>query len=85
MEKQVVFYIYTSGKQEVFGKVLFKDGEISFENLSPSFIKELKNGIQDNRDMTMVDPSSGIKFLEALPYYYKGSMFVASLVQEIEE
>jgi len=82
--KQVVFYDYTSGKQQILGKVLCNEKEkITFEGLSGTLLEEMQSGVRDKTDNTQVTPASGLKFLRALPLYYCGSMLTASLVQEL--
>jgi len=81
--KQVIFYDYTTGRQEIVGKVLFDDKTIIFEDLPKKLEEEMIEGILDRKTEKKVLPSDGLKFLRALPLYYRGSMLTASLVQEL--
>lgn len=71
-------------KMEQFGRVILEDGNVSYEGLTPHFIKEMNDFgvIGYPPSAGPIFPKDGAKFLEALQREFSGSMLRASAVRE---
>lgn len=70
-------------KMEQFGRVILEDGDVSYEGLTPHFIKEMNDfGVIGSAKVGPLFPRDGLVFLEALQREFSGSMLRASAVRE---
>lgn len=89
--KQVRMTFIRDGDFQTGGRVLFKDGKISFEGLSNGFIETMKNqgvmrhSLEEGWITPPLFPKDGLSFLEALHLEFKGGHCIAGSVEEVEE
>ena len=68
-------------KQTYIGRVVLRAGKIEFDGFSEHWIRLLNRKIIDPEDSQEVGPENGLKYLNALPWIFSGTMLRASKVQ----
>lgn len=76
-----IFEVQSDGTKKEFGKAVLKDGQVLFEGLDGSQIRELEEyGILFNGKEFF--PTDGKAFMKLLPLYFSGSRVRAEVAEE---